>query len=154
MTPSLICRSLLLSLALSMLACGISQREPAAPSREFTIIWGSGGGFTGFADGFILHSNGTMERWSGQYFRREKIQPLGVTGAAQLESLRHTLAKHNLSGLHYQETGNMTTRVWCILGTDTTIVSWKGVEPGPEVPAALQELYENLQMAAAAAQSR
>lgn len=153
-TTSLICRSLLLSLALSTLACGISQREPAAPSPDFTIIWGTGGGFTGFADGFILHSNGKMERWSGQYFRREKIQPVGATGAAQLESLRRTLAKHNLRKVHYQETGNMTTRVWCITGTDTTIVSWNGVEPGAEVPAALQELYENLQMAAAAAQQR
>jgi len=150
----LIRRSLLWSLTLSGLACGICQREPAAASRDFTIIWGTGGGFTGFADGFILHSDGRMERWSGQYFRREKIQPLGVISAAQLESLHRTLAKHNLRELHYQETGNMTTRVWCITGRDTTIVSWNGVEPGAEVPAALQELYENLQRAAAGGQQR
>ncbi|MDZ7275303.1 MAG: hypothetical protein ONB49_10535 [candidate division KSB1 bacterium] len=147
------CRPLLWGMvALNGLACGISQREPATPGDDFTIIWGTGGGFTGFADGFILHSDGKMERWSGQYFRREKIRPLGVIDTAHLDSLRRTLARHDLRDLHYQETGNLTTRMWCIIRTDTTIFSWNGVEPGAEVPAAIREVYSSLTRAAAAQQ--
>jgi len=40
-----------------------------------------------------------------------------------------------------------TTRVWCISGKDTTVVSWKGADPDAKVPPAIREFYGYLQRA-------
>ncbi|RIK74581.1 hypothetical protein DCC62_15020 [candidate division KSB1 bacterium] len=139
---------LLLQIFLGLSAC---SESPQPAPREFTIIWGSGGGFTGFAEGYILHSNGAIEKWSGPYFRHDRIQPLGRVPAASLDSLRQLLAAHDWRQVRYRETGNMTTSLWVISGKDTTIMSWNGITPGKEVPAALQELYHRLSQGAASA---
>lgn len=139
---------LFLQIFLRLSACSESP-QPAA--GEFTIIWGSGGGFTGFAEGYILHSDGTIEKWSGPYFRRDKIQALGRVSPARIDSLRQLLAEHDWRQMRYRETGNMTTSLWVISGKDTTIMSWNGITPGKEVPAALQELYHRLSQSAESA---
>lgn len=139
---------LVLKLAVDLPACGETPRAPRHAPEPFTIIWGSGGGFTGFADGYILRSDGALEKWSGPYFRRDKVQPLGKVSAASLDSVRRVLAKHDLRQIRYRETGNMTTSLWLISGNDTTIMSWNGITPGEEVPATLKELYRNLSLAA------
>jgi hypothetical protein len=52
------------------------------------IIFGSGGGFTGMAAGYIIHGNGKIEKWSGLYFRRDKLEALGTAQPEALQPLR------------------------------------------------------------------
>ncbi|MGH7596843.1 MAG: hypothetical protein ACREOI_10865, partial [bacterium] len=93
----------------------------------------------------IIHSNGKVEKWSGQYFRRDKVETMGIVAASEiLEPLKEIFGTRGFAQWPYQETGNMTTRVWCISGQDTTVVSWNGIEPGKEVPQSIRDLYANL----------
>jgi hypothetical protein len=135
-------------LAMCFCACHSASRDQISPEKDFTIIFGSGGGFTGMAEGYIIHGNGKIEKWSGLYFRRDKLETLGTAKPETLQPLRQMFEANNaFKQQPYQQTGNMTTRVWCISGGDTTIVSWPGMEPGKEVPPALQDFYGKLRLA-------
>jgi hypothetical protein len=111
------------------------------------IIFGSGGGFTGMAAGYIIHGNGKIEKWSGLYFRRDKLEALGTAQPEALQPLRQMFETKAFSQWSHQGAGNMTTRVWCISGSDTTVVSWPGLEPGKDAPPAIQDFYGKLMLA-------
>jgi hypothetical protein len=140
------CLTLALMLSLFILtACSSKSRQQPPGAKEFTVIFGRGGGFSGMTDGYIIHSNGRVEKWSGQYFRRGKVEALSkVVSSDILTPLEEMFDTEDFTQWSYQETGNMTTRVWCISGQDTTVVSWNGTEPGKEVPQPIRDLYANL----------
>ncbi|MGH7455195.1 MAG: hypothetical protein ACRENG_27820 [bacterium] len=127
-----------------LITCTSPPREQPNEKKDFTIIFGSGGGFTGFANGYVIHGDGRIEKWSGPYFRHDKIETFGTASSEALKPLRQRFSERAFAQWAYQDTGNMTTRVWCISGQDTTSVSWKGIEPGKEVPLPIQDLYRNL----------
>jgi len=118
------------------------QKSPAL--KTFTVIYGSGGGITGMANGFIIYGNGNVEKWSGLYFRRSKIEKLGAAAPQTLPPIQKVFETRTYKKWKQQDTGNMTTRVRCISGKDTTMVSWKGMEPGGEVPPAIRDFYLKL----------
>lgn len=128
-------------------ACHSSSREHAAAEKDFTVIFGSGGGFTGMAEGYVIHSSGKIEKWSGRYFQRGKIEAIGTVAPEALLPLRQAFATKAFMRWSHQGTGNMTTRVWCISGMDTTIISWPGLDPGAEVPPAIRDFYSKLRHA-------
>jgi hypothetical protein len=97
------------------------------------------------ANGYIIHSSGKVEKWSGQYFRRDKVETMGTIVASEtLKPLKKMFGTGAFAQWSYQETGNMTTRVWCISGQDTNIVSWNGTAPGENVPQPIRDFYGNL----------
>lgn len=128
-------------------ACHSASRDQISPAENFTIIFGSGGGFTGMAGGYIIHGNGKVEKWSGLYFRRDKLETLGTAKPEALQPLRQMFETKAFSPWSHRETGNMTTQVWCISGSDTTVVSWPGLKPGKDVPPAIQGFYGKLMRA-------
>lgn len=133
----------LIALALFFIAAlPASLRQ--APSKNFTVIYGSGGGFTGMANGYIIHSDGNVEKWSGLYFRRSNVEQLGAVTPKTLEPLQKVFAKRVYKKWKLRDTGNMTTRVWFISGKDTATVSWKGLEPDEKVPPAIRDFYVTL----------
>jgi hypothetical protein len=70
---------------------------------------------------------------------------MGTVAASEtLKPLKEMFNTEAFAQWRYQETGNMTTRVWCISGQDTTTVSWSGTAPGKEVPQPIRNLYANL----------
>ena len=133
-----------LAISMSFFACHSASREQISPAKDFTIIFGSGGGFTGMAEGYVIHGDGQIEKWSGPYFRRSKAETVGVVTSEALQPLRQMFETKAFERWSYQETGNMTTQVWCISGNDTTAVSWPGLEPGKDVPPAIQDFYGKL----------
>lgn len=139
------CLALFFTLLLPFLmACTSKSHQQSSATNEFAVIFGSGGGFTGMAAGYIIHSNGEVEKWSGQYFRRDQIKPMGVVASEALKPLNEIFSSGILAQWSHQETGNMTTQMWCISGQDTTRVSWKGTEPGDEVPQPIRDFYAEL----------
>ncbi len=138
--------TLSLTLLLSIFTtCTSKSRHQPPGAKDFTVIFGSGGGFTGMADGYIIHSNGKIEKWSGQYFRRDKVETMGTVAASEiLKPLKEMFDTGAFAQWSYQETGNMTTRVWCISGQDTIVVSWNGTEPGKEVPQPIRDFHADL----------
>ncbi len=140
------CLTLSLTLLLFILTtCTSRSRQQPPGAKDFTVIFGSGGGFTGMAGGYIVHSSGKVEKWSGQYFRHDKVEAMGTVVASKtLKPLQEMFDTEAFTQWSYQETGNMTTRVWCISGQDTTIVSWNGTAPGKEVPQPIRDFYANL----------
>ena len=139
---------------LCLLCCTSGRREQSAAAKEFTVIFGSGGGFTGMAGGYIIHSDGKIEKWSGLYFRRDKIEPFGAAAPGALQPVQQVFQDGTFQQWEFRDAGNMTTNVWCISGQDTTIVSWNGLEPGPEVPSPIREFYGHLLNAVQSAQNR
>jgi hypothetical protein len=136
----------------SLVVCTSKSRDESPDAKDFTVILGSGGGFTGMANGYIIHSDGKIEKWSGLYFRRDKVEPFGTASKEALKPLSQVFGERAFAQWSYKETGNMTTQVWCISGQDharrdTAIVSWNGIEPGKEVPQPIRDLYENLMQA-------
>lgn len=121
-------------------------RQAAAP-KKFTVIYGSGGGFTGMANGYIIYSDGKVEKWSGLYFRRSKIEKLGAAAPKTLQPLQKVFAARAYKKWKQKDAGNMTTQVWCISGKDTTTISWKGTEPDEKVPQPIREFYGHLKRA-------
>jgi hypothetical protein len=140
------CLTLSLTLFLFILmACTSRSRHQPPGAKDFTVIFGSGGGFTGMANGYIIHSNGKVEKWSGQYFRRDKVETMDTVVASEtLQPLKEMFGIEAFKQWSHQETGNMTTRVWCISGQDTAIVSWRGTAPGKEVPQPIRDFYASL----------
>ena len=136
-----------LVLSISFCACHTASRDQISPAKDFTIIFGSGGGFTGMAAGYIIHGNGKIEKWSGLYFRCDKLETLGTAKPEALQPLRQMFETKAFSQWSHQGAGNMTTQVWCISGSDTTVVSWPGLEPGKDVPPAIQGFYGKLMLA-------
>ncbi|MGH7600865.1 MAG: hypothetical protein ACREOI_31290 [bacterium] len=136
-----------LTLSICFNACHTASRDQNSPAKDFTIIFGSGGGFTGMAEGYIIHSDGKIEKWSGLYFRRDKLEISGMAQPATLQPLWQMFEAKTFSQWSHQRTGNMTTQVWCISGSDTTVVSWPGLEPGKDVPQAIQDFYDKLMLA-------
>jgi len=135
-------------LVLSGLSVGIIMpQQKSSTAKKFTVIYGSGGGFTGMANGYIIYSDGNVEKWSGLYFRRSKIEKLGAAAPQTLPPIQKVFDARAYKKWKQQDTGTMTTRVWCISGKDTTTVSWKGTEPGEEVPPAIREFYGHLKRA-------
>lgn len=132
---------------MSFFACHSASREQISQAKDFTIIFGSGGGFTGMAEGYVIHSDGKVEKWSGIHFRRSKVETVGVVTQEALQPLRQMFETKAFERWSYQETGNMTTSVQCIHGNDTTVVSWAGLEPGREAPPAIQDFYSKLMYA-------
>lgn len=133
-----------LTLSICFSACHSASRDQISPAKDFTIIFGSGGGFTGMAEGYIIRSDGKIEKWSGLYFRRSQIETVGVVTQEALQPLRQIFEAKTYEQWSYQDTANMTTQVWCISGHDTTVVSWPGLEPGKDVPPAIQDFYGRL----------
>lgn len=138
--------ALLIILPLFLMAT-MPARPRQAASKKFTVIYGSGGGFTGMANGYIIYSDGKVEKWSGLYFRRSKIEKLGAAAPKTLQPLQKVFDTLAFKKWKYKDVGNMTTQMWCISGKDTTTISWKGTEPGKEVPPPIREFYLNLQSA-------
>lgn len=125
-------------------ACNSASHDTPRSEKDFTIIWGSGGGFTGRAEGYIVRSNGKIEKWSGPYFQRDKVEAFGTASPKALKPVRQMFDNRAFINWSYQQTGNMTTRMWCISGKDTTMVSWSGLEPGQDVPQPIQDFYSKL----------
>ena len=121
-----------------------APQQKSSTSKKFAVIYGSGGGFTGMANGYIIYSDGNVEKWSGLYFRRSKIEKLGAATPKTLLPLQNVFNSRAYKKWKHQGAGNMTTRVWCISGKDTTVVSWKGMEPGQEVPQPIRDFYSAL----------
>ncbi len=138
--------TLSLTLLLFILTTCTSKSHHQPPDNKgFTVILGSGGGFTGMAHGYIIHSNGKVEKWSGQYFRRDKVEAMSkVVSSENLTPLKEIFDTGAFTQWSYQDTGNMTTRVWCISGQDTIVVSWNGTEPGKEVPQPIRDFHADL----------
>lgn len=135
---------LLIILPLFLIANMPKIPRQAAP-KKFTVIYGSGGGFTGMANGYIIYSDGKVEKWSGLYFRRSKIENLGSVTPKTLQPLQKFFATLAYKKWKYKDAGNMTTQIWCISGKDTTAISWKGTKPGKEVPLPIRDFYLTLQ---------
>lgn len=135
---------LCLAISISFFACHSARRDQISPAKDFTIIFGSGGGFTGMAEGYIIHGDGQIEKWSGFHTQRSKAETIGVVTPEALQSLRQTFETKVFAQWSYRKTGNMTTLVQCIRGNDTTVVSWPGLEPGNDVPPDIQDFYRNL----------
>jgi len=133
-------------IALSLFSLGALPGlfRQSAVLQKFTVIYGSGGGFTGMANGYIIYSDGNVEKWSGLYFRRSKIEKLGAAAPQTLPPIQKVFETRACKKWKQQDAGNMTTRVWCISGKDTIVVSWKGLEPGQEVPPPIRDFYSKL----------
>lgn len=137
--------SFLIALPLFLLAAMPVFLRQATTPKKYKVIYGSGGGFTGMANGYIIYSDGKVEKWSGLYFRRSKIEKLGTAAPKTLQPLQKIFATLAYKKWKYKDAGNMTTQVWCISGKDTTAISWKGTEPGKEVPSPIRDFYLTLQ---------
>jgi len=137
--------ALLIILPLFLIATMPAFLRQAAAPKKFTVLYGSGGGFTGMANGYIIYSDGNVEKWSGLYFRRSKIEKLGVAVPKTLQPLQKVFVARAYKKWKHKDAGNMTTQVWCISGKDTTTISWKGTEPGKEVPPPIRDFYLALQ---------
>lgn len=142
----------LIALSLFFIASMPAFLQQSAAPKKFTVIYGSGGGFTGMANGYIIYSEGKVEKWSGLYFRRSKIEKLGAAPPNTLQPLQKIFATRVYKKWQHHDTGNMTTQVWCISGKDTTAISWKGTEPGQEVPQPIRDFYGQLRRAVESAQ--
>lgn len=142
----------LLAFSVCVLIINPGWLQKSTAAKTFAVIYGSGGGFTGMANGYIIDSAGKVDKWSGLYFRRSKIEKFGTAASNALSPIQKIFSTSAYKKWKHRDMGNMTTQIWCISGKDTTRISWKGTEPGPEVPKPIRDFYGHLKLAVESAQ--
>jgi hypothetical protein len=145
MQVSLTARSSFMISALLALCLGCSStRQEQHAELPFTIILGSGGGFTGLYEGYVIDSTGRVMRWKGRTFDGAEHTRQAVLDDDQRKEVQRIVAETGILGAEFSERGNMTSFLTFHLPTGEHRISWHGGAPGPGVPANIREFYNRI----------
>ena len=111
---------------------------------EYSIIIGSGGGFTGSYDGHLIDSLGQVFRWSGKTFTTADLTSIGKLSEVELQSAIKSIKESDIMNTSFKEHGNVTTFIRLKKSELEYSVSWIGLEPDNKVPENIRELYSRL----------
>jgi hypothetical protein len=113
--------------------------------KPFSIELSSGGGFSGLWNGFILHSDGTIESWQGKQSKTEGVTRLGTIDAGEINEIKAMIEKDGIMGRAFRETGNMTTMLRVTDGDEMRFITWPGtIEDDAKMPAEVRGVYAKI----------
>ncbi len=138
---------LLIFLLLGMLGCSRQsapvQEEKGTP-LHFTIVLGSGGGFAGRYEGYIIDSLGTVSSWQGVTAANAERKEIGRLDSSQRAAIQQMIVGDTLLSITFRQTGNVTSFVTLASGAGEHRFSWTGTNPDEAVPAQIREFYSHL----------
>ena len=130
-------------LALTALCCGAPQEGTRTdrPGLPYAVITGSGGGFTGLREGYVIDSLGDVSRWRGVVFDRSERTFVGTLSEAECRDLADFVATSGVLDTSCRGSGNISSFVALRSASLSREYSWPGVEPGQDVPEAVRKLH-------------
>lgn len=132
-------KPILFLLTLISLFSGCHSSRSAKKAKEPQISFGSGGGFTGLVEEFILHKNGTLFKVNAVGKDTVLIKTLDKkTTNAFFENI----STNTMQKLELNQAGNMNYFVTLLKGHE--IVRSYHWTDGSDVPGELQDLYNKL----------
>lgn len=134
----------LIIFSLIALCPGCSSTRPPQGALPFTIVLGSGGGFTGLYEGYVIDSTGRINQWRGRTFASAEFVAGPLLDDDGREEIQRIVAETGILSVEYRKSGNMISFVTFHRATGEHRISWNGVEPGPDVPAPAREFYDRL----------
>ncbi len=116
---------LLLSLGSGLVACGGANgtRTMDAMPPDFSIVIGSGGGYSGMWEGHRIDADGAVTAWSG-VAEREEARRVGSLSESHMASLWQRIHDDGLLDLQISESGNLTTFIEMTANGSTRRLSW------------------------------
>src|SRR5512143_3103954 len=84
-----------------------STRPPQQGALPFTIVLGSGGGFTGLYEGYVIDSTGRISQWRGRTFASAEFVAGPLLDDDGREKIRRIVAETGILSVEYRKSGNM-----------------------------------------------
>lgn len=122
-----------------------SSAEQNFPQLSYSIITGSGGGFTGMYQGYAIDSAGYVKFWEGITYDKSKKQEAGRLTGPQIEELNKLIDSTQIVKTNFSTRGNITSFIrFTSPAAEEHRISWEGPEPGSSIPQNIRIFNERL----------
>lgn len=122
-----------------------SSAEQNSPILLYSIVTGSGGGFTGMYQGYEIDSAGYVKSWEGITYDKSKKQEAGRLTSQQTEELNKLIDSTQILKTDYSTRGNITSFIrFTSPAAEEHRVSWEGPEPGGSTPQNIRIFNDRL----------
>ena len=108
---------------------------------HYSLVLGSGGGFAGTSEGYIIDSTGVVTSWRGTTLAMSTRKEIGTLDADTKADLQKLIEDKKLLDTQYGTSGNLTSFLLLQSQTARHTISWLGDAPGEEVPLNVRESY-------------
>lgn len=108
---------------------------------KYSIIIGSGGGFTGAYEGKMIDSLGNIYKWEGRTYITANKKVVDSLSHSQISKLNDFFSENNFDAYSFKEVGNMTTFFTLTNSEGDKTFSWKESSIPDRVPDKIKELY-------------
>ena len=133
---------LYVSVALIQSCSGSKVDEKPLPSLIIKeISFSRGGGFAGRYQGYVIDSTGAVRMWEGRMRDGAETRDLGSLTTDEIDSLKVLISESGILSTMFKQPGNMSTSIALSTSEGDNAVTWKGGEPGEEVPIEIQTFY-------------
>ena len=127
---------------LSFFGCaGSTNRCEEKQLLKYSIILGSGGGFTGAYEGKMIDTLGNIYNWEGRTFITANKKVVDSLSQSQISKLNDFLNENSFENYSFKEVGNMTTFLTLSSSIEDKTFSWKESAIPDRVPAKIKEIY-------------
>jgi hypothetical protein len=138
-----------LSIALLAVAAGCStasllneKEETAFLSHD--IIIGTGGGFSGVYEGYLIDTVGNVQHWEGIAFEHSTKNYIGSLKKNQIEKIKSMIEESGVLKTEYSGKGNITTFITIRGNESAHRISWVGISPDRKVPEIIRAFNSEL----------
>ncbi|MFA6979184.1 MAG: hypothetical protein WC209_07645 [Ignavibacteriaceae bacterium] len=121
--------------------CSSKEMKSEKELLSFTIVLGSGGGFTGGYSGNAIDTEGRIYNWEGRTYINSSKRIVDTLSQNQITKLNKFFSENNLTNYHFRETGNITSFLTLSDSNDDFTFSWKEVNIPERAPDKIRELY-------------
>jgi len=111
---------------------------------KYSIVYGSGGGFTGFRSGKYIDSLGVIYKWEGITFSKAQKVKIDSLSKSQIKKINDFLIKNPLENYSSNESGNSTIFLTLKASGKEIKFSWNENASSSKVPAKVKEFYQLL----------
>lgn len=131
-------------LALCISGCCGSSKSLIQPQLNYNIKFGSGGGFTGNTEGYLIDTTGAVQKWTGKTFDTAKFQSLSTLSEEEINKLNAMITDLDLFNIEYRKTGNMTNFIVLSRDSSEHRISWEVFAGNSDLPNNVKLFYNKL----------
>jgi len=124
-----------------LVGCACSQKAYSEKrTLDYSIIIGSGGGFTGMYQGKYVDTSGVVYSWEGTSFNNSKRTSIKKLEQEQISQLNNYFEKNTPEKIAYNQSGNLTNFI-VLKGKGKEIsISWIYKFPKDDTPQEIMNL--------------
>ncbi len=121
--------------------CGSKEMKNEKKLLSYTIVFGSGGGFTGRYSGRAIDTSGIIYEWEGRTYLTSVKTNIDTLSQNQIMKLNKFFSENDFTNIHFKESGNITSFLTLSDSKKDFTFSWKETSPPDKVPDRIRELY-------------